>query len=95
MRARNAVFGPKMGIQNRGFRALHETPFSDQKEASKIGDSVFLNRQQATHRHRHVMACVCILVNPSCKYFTKIQTHRADNKQRIVIVMSLRAFVFW
>jgi hypothetical protein len=41
----------------------------------------------------HVIACVCILVNPSCKYFTKIQTHRADNKQRIV--MSWRAFVFW
>ncbi len=25
--------------------------------------------------HRHVIACVCIIVNPSCKYFTKIQTH--------------------
>jgi hypothetical protein len=27
-----------------------------------------------------------------CKYFTKIQTHRADNKQSIIL--SLRSFVF-
>ncbi len=27
-----------------------------------------------------VMACVCIGVNPSCKYFTPIQTHPSENK---------------
>jgi hypothetical protein len=41
--------------------------------------------------HRHVIACVCIVVNPSCKHFTSIQTHQSEQKQRIV--MSLRAFV--
>ncbi len=46
-------------------------------------------RNQATHRH--VIACVCIFVNPSCKYFTKNQTHQSETKQRIV--MSSRAFV--
>jgi hypothetical protein len=47
-------------------------------------------KKKATHRR--VIACVCIFVNPSCKYFTPIQTHRADNKQRLV--MSSRACVF-
>ncbi len=28
----------------------------------------------------HVIACVCIFVNPSCKYFTSIQTHPSENK---------------
>ncbi len=44
--------------------------------------------------HRRVIACVCILVNPSCKYFTncilvnpsckyftKIQTHQSSRRQ--------------
>ncbi len=60
----------------------HETPFSDQNDASKIGDSV-------------LWSCHCVrlyFVNPSCKYVTKIQTHRSDKKQRIVV--SLRAFAF-
>ncbi len=36
--------------------------------------------------HRHVIACVCIVVNPSCKYFTPIQTHQSTKtKQRIVM----------
>ncbi len=35
-------------------------------------------RQQAAHRH--FIACVCIGVNPSCKYFTPIQTHQSENK---------------
>jgi hypothetical protein len=47
----------------------HETPFSDQKEASKIGDSVLWSH-------------ACAFVNPSCKYFTK---YKASNsrEQRI------------
>jgi hypothetical protein len=29
---------------------------------------------------RGLIACVCIFVNQSCKYFTKIQTHQSDRK---------------
>jgi hypothetical protein len=29
---------------------------------------------------RAKIACVCIFVNPSCKYFTKIQTHPSEKK---------------
>jgi hypothetical protein len=32
-------------------------------------------RKKATHRR--VVACVCIFVNPSCNYFTPIQTHQS------------------
>jgi hypothetical protein len=28
--------------------------------------------------HRHVITCVCIFVNASCKYFTSIQTHPSE-----------------
>jgi hypothetical protein len=35
-------------------------------------------RKKATHRH--VIACVCGIVNPSCKYFTKNQTHSSEKK---------------
>ncbi len=35
--------------------------------------------KKATHR-RHVIACVCIFVSPSCKYFTPIQTHPSRKK---------------
>ena len=34
-------------------------------------------KNKPTHRHR-VIACVCIGVNPSCKYFTPIQTHHCQ-----------------
>jgi hypothetical protein len=42
-------------------------------------------------RHRRVIACVCIFVHTSCKYFTSIQTHPSEKttpRHRRVIVVS-------
>ncbi len=42
----------------------------------------------------HHITCVCIIVNPSCKYCTKIQTHCFEKAtHRHIIVMPSRAFV--
>jgi hypothetical protein len=49
-----------------------------------------IRRKRTTHRR--VVACVCIFVNPSCKYVTKIQRHQSEKRQRIVV--SSRAIVF-
>jgi hypothetical protein len=38
-----------------------------------------IRNKKATHRR--VMACVCMFVNPPCKYVTSIQTHPSEKKK--------------
>ncbi len=43
--------------------------------------------------HRHVIACVCIFVNPSCKYFTPIQTHQSEKSTHRHVIACVCMFV--
>ncbi len=74
-RARNPRFLWPLFGQKTGFRAhMNEIksgiPCSGYKRTNP--------KTKATPRR--VIACVCIFVNPSCKDFTKMQTHQSETK---------------